>query len=70
MPSMVKTWIQNCSLEQFHLQKELTYIKWQGHNYMQEETAQPQFSKVPIYSLLREGMSSNPDSILRNSVIQ
>lgn len=62
--------IQNCSLEQFHLPKELPYIKWQGRNYTQEQTAQPHFSKVPVCSLLWEVVSSNPDTILRNKVIQ
>lgn len=70
MPCTVKIWIQNCSLEQFHLPKELPYIKWQGRNYTQEQTAQPHFSKVPVCSLLWEVVSSNPDTILRNKVIQ
>jgi hypothetical protein len=51
---MIKIWIQNCSLEQFYLQKELTYVKWQGGNHVYKQAATDVGNKLVITN--REGV--------------
>ena len=51
---MIKIWIQNCSLEQFYLRKELIYVTWQGRNHIHKQAATDVGNKLVITK--REGV--------------